>query len=630
MTKVDVKKWFEEFLRPTLLSDQDLGPPEQWLAGGLALLSADTDRTQTFVFESPRLTEIRGASMRLEGLHKKMQELLLEVFEEVSSSPLPANGKLTNFIIDPDEPGCIVFNDGGGMMALVPKECADEFVKAIERLFPQETDMATVTAVAHPITPDDVRGIPHTINASQLRQQVSQLAPAAQARILRSYGKEAVAELDDTAVAAIQGIPRLMRRQQMRLRQKKQAKQTAPLMEAHPFTRRCQSCGKRPSIGTVPPTTDGEKAQFFCKVCHDNHEAGKNGRSRWQEDFIKWYNDSRQPDQQIKATHNENLSDIGADSKKARYVGYIYTDGNNIGQLMEKSASLKEYAAVSQTLTKAMKTAVFQALAAHIIQDDRHLHFEIITIGGDDAILIVPAHVAIPVARAICQIFADEMAATARRFQLADPPGMSAGVVIAQEKNPIYFLNELARQLLKNAKKGSRQQDAARQQGTPVPCVDFMVLKSQSTIVNSIGDLRQSAVFRVKTEMPKERCDLTARPYTLDEIDRLWKNAQELNEVRFSPGQLHQMRQAFQKGRFPGIFHYLYQTARFSEQNRDLFHKIEAEWGLIEDEKGGAPPWRILPLSPDGFQEFDTPFLDMLELREFIPQNEGGNDASTD
>jgi CRISPR-associated protein Cmr2 len=557
--------------------------------------------------------------MRLDQLNEKLPGLLLEVFERVSATPLENAAQLIK-PIDEAQPGCIIFNGGGGMMALVPNDAADEFVEAIESSYPQATGMATITAVSQPITPDDVRGIPHKIEAAKLRQQIKQLPPEAQTRIQHSYDKKAAEALDDETVAKVQGIPRLMRQQQMLLRQKKQAKQIAPLMEAGPFARRCQSCGKRPSIGVIEPTAAGEQAEFFCQVCHDNHEAGKDGRSHWQREFVEWFNDEHPSDTPVEAVHNKDLSDIGADSEKARYVGYIYTDGNNIGQLLEKSGSLREYAGLSKALTKAMVEAVFQALAAFIVKDGRLLHFEIITIGGDDAILIVPAHVAIPVAREICRLFGEKL----HGLNPDEPPGMSAGVVIAQEKNPIYFLNDLAKQLLKNAKKGSRKQ------GQVTPCIDFMVLKSQSTVASNLGDLRQSEIFRVETQTPDERCSLTARPYTLTEIERLWQDAGQLNKVSFSAGQLHQMRRAFQKGRFPGIFHYLYQTARFSEQHRDMFHDIEAAWELAENNESGAPPWRVLPPTKDDYQAFDTPFLDMLELREFIPKQKEVHDARSD
>lgn len=41
-----------------------------------ALLSADTDRTQDFVFESARLPEIRGASRQLDDLNAEIAELV--------------------------------------------------------------------------------------------------------------------------------------------------------------------------------------------------------------------------------------------------------------------------------------------------------------------------------------------------------------------------------------------------------------------------------------------------------------------------------------------------------------------------------------------------------------------------
>ena len=45
--------------------------------------------------------------------------------------------------------------------------------------------------------------------------------------------------------------------------------------------------------------------------------------------------------------------------------------------------------------------------------------------------------------------------------------------------------------------------------------------------------------------------------------------------------------------------------------------EIEADWGMVEP--AGAPPWRALAeRASDDFTEFDTPFLDMLTLREFV------------
>lgn len=599
MEKVDVQQWVDQLLHPALAGQQNLGPPEKWPGKGLALLSADTDHTQSFVFQSPRLTEIRGASMRLDQLNMMLPDLLFEKWGLPSATILA------------ESPGCIVYNGGGGMMALVPLALAPAICEAIEASYPQQTDTATITAVYQPITPEEVQGIPHKVAANILRQQVQPLPREQQERVCASYDVQTVEELTQTAVDKIQGIPRLIRQQTALLQQRKQAKPFLPLVEASPFARRCQSCGRRPSTRHMQ-INEAEAVSFLCNVCYQNHKEGIQGRSYWQTEFQKWYK------KEIEVFHNNDLSDIGEDSEKPRYVGYIYTDGNKIGRLLERATSLIDFAELSEKLTKAMRTAVFQGLANHIIQNNRALRFEIITIGGDDAILIVPAHVSLPVAQDICRIFAEELKA----LNPNDPPGMSAGVVLAQESNPIYFLNDLAKQLLKNAKRGSHLTKTAE------PGLDFMVLKSQSTVAVDLNDVRNSPYFRVEVK-DEERCYLTGRPYPLAQVGQLWQQATQVRDVSFAPGQLHQMRQAFQQGRFPAIFHYLYQTARFNANHRQLFDTIEKAWALAKDDERSAPPWRALPLGPDGLRQYDTPILDLLELREFVPghpNSKEGND----
>ncbi|MCA9954669.1 MAG: hypothetical protein KC434_08115, partial [Anaerolineales bacterium] len=560
------------------------------------------DHTQSFVFQSPRLTEIRGASMRLDRLNEALPQMLHDEWG------LPADSILEK------SPGCIVYNGGGGMMALVPLALAPEICAAIEAFYPQQTDTATITAVFQPITPADVQGLPQKIAADGLRQQLKALPKEQQVRVCASYEVSTVGELSQTAVDQVQGIPRIMRQQMALLQQRKQSKPFKPLVEASPFARRCNSCGRRPS-GHFQQIDETEEVSFLCSVCYQNHKDGIGGRRYWQDAFKAWYG------QEVEVFYNDYLSDIGTDSEKPRYVGYIYTDGNKIGRLLESSTSLPQFAELSRKLSQAMRTAVFQALANHIVKNGRALRFEIITIGGDDAILIVPAHVAVPVAQDLCRIFAQEL-----QNLNEDPPGMSAGVVLAQESNPIYFLNDLAKQLLKNAKRGSHLSNKAE------PSLDFMVLKSQSTVAVDLKDVRRSPYFQVSLA-DDERCYLTGRPYSLAQAAQLWQDAQKVSQVRLSNGQLHQMRRAFQQGRFPAIFHYLYQTARFNSAHRQLFADIEQDWALAEvaepnAQAAGASPWRVLPTGPDGSQQYDTPILDLLELREFVPGEATSQEAN--
>src|SRR5207237_10339091 len=93
------------------------------------------------------------------------------------------------------------------------------------------------------------------------------------------------------------------------------------------------------------------------------------------------------------------------------FIGVIYADGNNIGQLLEQLKTPSEYFEFANTLYTVTEDAVFESLAENlrtreIESDDTRspTHtFEILSIGGDDVFLIVPAHVALPIACAIAE-----------------------------------------------------------------------------------------------------------------------------------------------------------------------------------------------------------------------------------
>jgi CRISPR-associated protein Cmr2 len=571
-----IQEWYTRALLPAIRAEGSPVPDEADLpAGGLALLSADTDRTQQFVFQSARLPEIRGASMRLDALnHDDLPQILRD------------NGLPAENILHAPAPGCVIYCGGGGLLALVPRNLAPRLIEAIEALYPRTTDIATITAVAQPITVAEARGLlPAALQPESLRRRQAALPPAMQARLADSVN--------------LQAAPRIMRRQAFTLRVHKQAKTHLPHVETDPHARLCQSCGRRPAVA-IEAGIPGEAPRYLCRVCHRNGKHGRENKSSWNRRFEIWCSQNRNV--AVEAPKADDLQTIGKESK--RYIGYIYADGNRIGKLLEQTGSLRDYSRLSAKLARATEQAVYAALFDNLVQNGLAQPFEIITIGGDDVLLIVPAHAALPLARDICAAFGRQMASP---DGAETSPSMSAGVVIAQESNPIYFIHDLAQQLLRSAKQGRPQQSGS--------FLDFMVLKSQSTLATSLKDVRRSPYLRVTQEQTQERCLLTARPYALADVDKLLRSVKRLREVNFARGQLHQMRREFQNGRFPGLFYYLYQRERLHALT---FKEIETEWGMVE-QNDGAPPWIALPqISPDGYREFITPWLDMLELSEFV------------
>lgn len=582
MTAADVDQWSQDVL-PFVWNEAPPPQNEAELPGlGFALLSADTDRTQSYVFQSARLPEIRGASMLLDDLNRHR---LLEL--------LAVKGLPTGLIAPPhakNEKGCVVYVGGGSLLALVPLNLAEELCREIETLYPRESGAATITAVFHPITVAEIRGQwPAHFRAIDL----AALTPDQQARV--QLGKR----------NSDHPLQNFMRRQTLLLRARKQSKTAVPHFETSPFARVCNSCARRPATN-VEDGLPGEGPRYLCQVCYANGRRGRHEKSEWHRRWEDWCQDTKGEYRQ--APQVEDLSVIGKASD--RYIGYIHADGNGIGHFLEQAHTLPAYSQRSQALAQATETAVFEAIYAHLRQQNQTTApFEIITIGGDDVLLIVPAYAALPLARDICRGFSDQLAA---RLKLDNPPTMSAGVVIAQESNPIYFVHELSHQLLKSAKKGTHKKETG--------CLDYMVLKSQSTVAATLKDVRHSPYLRLESKLDNERAFLTGRPYTLDEAAGLWESVQRLKQINFSPGQLHQIRREFGNGRFPAIFYYLYQRARLGDADRKALQAIEEDWGMVTAHNG-APPWRAAPKkAKDGFDEYDTPFVDMLDLLPFAPE----------
>ncbi|MCP4425753.1 MAG: type III-B CRISPR-associated protein Cas10/Cmr2 [Chloroflexi bacterium] len=566
MNPTEVKQWWSN-TRPLITAAAS--PSQPLPKGGLALLSADTDRTQNYVFQSARLPEIRGASMLLDRLNRTELSNLLHKRFGLPVAPFA----------DPDEPGCIIYVGGGNLLALVPETIAPDIVKAIEALYPQETGTATITAVYQPITIEEARG------ETAVATFPANLPAAAQKRL--------------AGQSQFTSVQRLMKRQALSLRRRKQSKAVVPHIESNPYARQCPSCGRRPVSRALTGIPD-EPGRYLCHICWQNDRRGRDSRTHyWHDRFADWCKKTH--NLTVQPTRHDDLSAIATASK--RYIGFIYADGDRIGKWLEKTDSLAAYSQRSDALQKATKTAVYQALYANLVYDGDKMHpFEIITIGGDDVLLIAPANAALPIARDICANF---------HTALEDPtaPAMSAGVVIAHESNPIYFLTDLAGQLLASAKTGAHDKQA--------PCLDFMILKSQSALATRLGDVRSSSHLRVDDPHTKERCYLTGRPYTLPELSGLLAGVRHLQAVNFAPGQLHQMRREFQKGRFPGLFHYLHQRSRLNDSQQKKLATIERQWQMVDP--AGAPPWRAAPTpAADGSAEFDTPFLDMLNLLDFV------------
>lgn len=210
---MDSQTWLQ-----TLLSDRPmdgLEPP--------VLLVADADRVSEYVFETPGLPEMRGASAQLKYLNLEDSRVVLQ------QAGLPIG-----FVDDQETPpGCLVYAAGGGLLALVPASMATTLRAEIERRYPEHTGAATITCVSVDTTPEEVR---------------------------QNFGD-------------------LVRKAGQRLRTAKGQKTLLPFFEMLPFTRRCDACRKRPATKWV--AYPGEPPEARCRVCAQKRTEGQELRSEW-------------------------------------------------------------------------------------------------------------------------------------------------------------------------------------------------------------------------------------------------------------------------------------------------------------------------------------------------------------
>ncbi|GIV96503.1 MAG: hypothetical protein KatS3mg057_1160 [Herpetosiphonaceae bacterium] len=257
---------------------------------------------------------------------------------------------------------------------------------------------------------------------------------------------------------------------------------------------------------------------------------------------------------------------------------------------------------------EANERAVAEALVHYLAGDVRSgvWPFEIITIGGDDVLAFVPAHRALEIALSIAEHFEQDMQGTGI--------SLSVGVMLMPDATPVRFARELVEQLLKSAKKRSKQQHIGS-------TIDFLSLKGTTMIAETIERYRSATFLREdRTAVTaKPRPSLTQRPYSVEELRRLIAACRELKRSGFPRSQLYQLREIVMDGQLlQSMIDYRYFVGRGTSQAYEAFER-EME-RLCDDERW--LPWRSRQEQKGVI--YDTPLLDLIEIYPFV---EAGGEA---
>jgi CRISPR-associated protein Cmr2 len=608
----------------------------------------------------------------------------------------PNEPKLSEALI----PELIIYSTGGNILAFCPAAFVDDIANAIEKRYTEETLTANPCAVGETFRLLEIRfgllrdSIEETFWLKQYSQDSkNQIVQAYFGNLDKKPNEPCISDpstLED-AFADRKSFNELTTKLAILFNQRRSgndfhnrpSRRYPPIFETHPYIIRDEG-ERRSAVAIVQPPNLPQESRFSeasvrKRLVGDRAKTGlsktpkwyKNTGLTWEAEIIEGWIDKFEeflqenahpgqkyygnytPDDDIKIP--QSLTHIGNVSKG--FVAHIYADGNNMGGFIQKIRTPGKYKEFSEDVENATKYAVFQALAENLhprelrgindpeskFQDGTLIHpFEIITIGGDDIILIVPASQALAIAKMIGEQFEKILLKEVSlkgveikgnykteqpkkpidpsKFQRYSPQeaqinqcqlSTSIGVLITAYNTPIYYANKLVEQLLKSAKKRAKK---LKKDGYCGGTVDFLTMKSVTMISSNIEEFRKQAL----TKNRGQKIRLYAAPYTLHELGGLIQSIEALKAADFPRSQLYQIRSLLERGKHTAILNYRYFRVRLKQGKTELREQFEEAWCKAKTNEGNIAPW----MYDSKEQAYETIWREMVDLYDFIEVSE--------
>jgi len=522
------------------------------------LLAGDVDAIKEYVFETSFLPQIRGGS-----------QLLIECERKISDHIKELEGKDSE-----------IYCGGGSFLFEVPLGHENKLKRYIEETFLKDTNVSTVTVVSireNPIHKDEM--LPDGWASRIWKASASKSSEG-------SFG------LHTILLSA-------------KIKEAKQQKKSAPFVEALPFGKRCDCCGKRMVSEVVPLSQESIEILNVCKVCFTKDKEGRFRKGGIRGKFNKEFYDFIKS--QYLTTHPPHDVENLIEGAKRGYIAFLYADGNNIGDRLSEANSKEDFKKFSKLLSKGTEESLFNALSSVCEsalrvdeKEDRYWPFEIINIGGDDVTLLIQAGYAWEVAVQFLDNF--------EKFEWTDDfknMTASCGIVIANENYPMKYLQKLAEGSLKRAKRKAKEDPANIKSA-----IDFLWLP------NPVISERIEPLFGY---YQRAYGYLTARPYTLDEAKNLLTLSNEALR-RIPSTQRHLWGEALERGLNASVNAILYNVARQpdGERQKSMLNILSRVSDIIAPGSSQASQslWSYRKFG--NANHFCTALLDVLELAELL------------
>ncbi|NOK59501.1 MAG: CRISPR/Cas system-associated protein Cas10, large subunit of type III CRISPR-Cas system [Chloroflexi bacterium AL-W] len=647
----------------------------------IGLVYGGATKIKQYVFEAPKLPEIRGASAILDRINLVDLRLLWD------------QQGLTHQMI--------IYASGGSILGFAPGDQAEQLAQDIEQTYTRETLLANSVAVSRTFSLLEVLfgvnthkyGLPEFKDDwkhPELRQNLEKyyydpprahdIAEVTRRFINRKNFGELITLLATMANRRREGLGGSTDGNNLRrdiphypilpLAQKCQTSDIRAAIIRPPFDSTMllsEASARKAYAGRFVKKTDTKRTNDFADDISwyyrgphsavsaaeeeiDNFPALQSWEERWEAWFKKSganspYAQMLKRQQIIEVAAAQDVDDIGATatSRANGYIGMIYADGDRVGQRIATLKTPDDFTTFSNQLSEAALKAVFIALGKHLKPHNKkngsYIHpFEIITIGGDDLLLLVPGDKALEIATTIAYEFEtgitdDKTTRQVGRYQGTIEPdftsytpniGISAGVVIAPENTPIFFMQKLAEDLLKNAKKLSK----TKQSGG---AIDFMILKSITMVTDQLDTFRRKA-YGVNPQPGKQmHAEFTARPFLWHELVGLLETVRELKQAHLPRSQLYRINEVVQDKNnsspvFPSILEFLYTSVRQEPVVQNALQQLRERWRNGDNEQQNpAAPWLKNTRKTKEHRTttyWETFWPDIVEIYDFVAQKE--------
>jgi CRISPR-associated protein Cmr2 len=590
-------------------------------------------------------------------------------------------------------PELIIYSTGGNILAFCPEAMTNQLANAIEKRYTSETLTANSCAVGETFKPLEIRLglLPDEIKTetfwlanyqkayqnpgtqSFLAGYIPCSEPINEENLLKVFQQRKSFNELTSKLAVL-----FNKRRSGNITGDRPSRQFPVMFETHPYLRRdagdqrsaiaqvkvlpgepwySESIARKRIVGQIAKRDDTSKDWYERLDLRWPPNKTNKIIETWVSKYDQFLKDQRLTEQyfggidQLIVSEARSLIEIGNASRG--FVAYIYADGNNMGGHIQKIKTPQEYQKFSQDIFNATEKSVYKALFKHLKphklqgltdpesegRNEKWIHsFEIIAIGGDDVMLIVPADKALAIAETLGVEFeaylandkdykilnTEEYRDKIHRYRpttalpSASKLSMSTGVLITADATPIYYAEDLTTQLLKTAKEKAKH---LKNHGYYGGTVDFMVLKTVTMISSNIQEFRKEGLVK---KAGGQELKFYAAPYTLHELKGLLDVICDIKEAGFPKSQLYQIRSLLERGKRTAILNYRYFRVRLGDQSQSaLKENFEDGWCQAKTNNGSVAPWMHYTKTNDADNSeesgYETIWRDLVDLYDFTP-----------